>query len=180
VRTLSACSLAIGLSVLPTSIWAAAPEPPSVTEAPVTEAPVTEAVTEPMAPPAVTPPPIPVEVDPRNYRMVLAGDILIGLSGAGMITMAVGLGIRSDAITQRQALTVSDQPDLEDAIDHQARRITTGSQLAITGGVAAAVLLGSGITLVALGYRRERLRRLSLPSASFGPHGASLSWTLRF
>jgi hypothetical protein len=180
VRTLSACSLAIGLSVLPTSIWAAAPEPPSVTEAPVTEAPVTEAVTEPMAPPAVTPPPIPVEVDPRNYRMVLAGDILIGLSGAGMITMAVGLGIRSDAITQRQALTVSDQPDLEDAIDHQARRITTGSQLAITGGVAAAVLLGSGITLVALGYRRERLRRLSLPSASFGPQGVSLRWTLRF
>jgi hypothetical protein len=41
-------------------------------------------------------------------------------------------------------------------------------------------LLSSGISLVAVGYRRERLRRLSLPSASFGPHGASLSWTLRF
>jgi hypothetical protein len=146
--------------------------------------------------PVVPPPPTPVEVDPRNYKMVLAGDILIGLSGAAMIVMAVGLGIRSDAVTQRQALTVSDNPDL-DEIERQARRIDTGVQLAITGGVATAVLLSTGISLVAVGYRRERLRRMSLagrapgsgrgrgvepglPSASFGPHGASLSWTLRF
>jgi hypothetical protein len=165
VRTLSACALAIGLSVLPLSASAA---PPAVPE------PV-----EPVEPVMVPPPPTPIEVDPRNYRMVLAGDILIGLSGAGMIAMAVGLGIRSDAVTQRQALTVSDQPDL-DAIDRQDRRIETGAQVAIIGGVAAAALLSSGISLVAVGYRRERLRRLSLPSASFGPHGASLSWTLRF
>jgi hypothetical protein len=168
VRTLSACALAIGLSVLPLSASAAPPAVPAPVE------PV-----EPVEPVMVPPPPTPIEVDPRNYRMVLAGDILIGLSGAGMIAMAVGLGIRSDAVTQRQALTVSDQPDL-DAIDRQDRRIETGVQVAIIGGVAAAALLSSGISLVAVGYRRERLRRLSLPSASFGPHGASLSWTLRF
>jgi hypothetical protein len=161
VRTLSACALAIGLSLLPSSSWAAPPAQP---------------LPEPVV---VPPPPTPIEVDPRNYRMVLAGDILIGLSAGGMITMAVGLGIRSDAVTQRQALTVSDDPDL-DAIARQSARIETGVQLAISGGVAAAVLLSSGISLVVVGYRRERLRRLSLPSASFGPHGASLSWTLRF
>jgi hypothetical protein len=164
VRTLSACALMICLSAAPTSAWAS----PS--------AEVEPAVVEPVVAP---PPPTPVEVDPRNYRMVLAGDIVIGLSGAGMITMAVGLGIRSDAVTQRQALTIGDPPDL-DAIERQARRIETGAQLAITGGVAAAVLLSTGISLVAVGYRRERLRRLSLPSASFGPQGVSLSWTLRF
>lgn len=169
MRTLSACALAIGLSVLPISTRAAAPA----------QAAVPEPVTVPPPPVTVPPPPVPVEVDPRNYRMVLVGDILIGLSGAGMIAMAVGLGIRSDAVTHRQALTVSDQPDL-DAIARQERRIETGAQLAITGGVAAAVLLSSGISLVAVGYRRERLRRLSLPNASFGPHGVSLSWTLRF
>lgn len=165
MRTLSACALAIGLSVLPTSTRAAPPEPAA------TQVEIESVV--------IPPPPTPVEVDPRNYRMVLAGDILIGLSGAGMIAMAIGLGIRSDAVTQRQALTVSEQPDM-DAIDHQAARIETGTQVAITGGVAAAVLLSSGISLVAVGYRRERLRRLSLPSASFGTRGVSLSWTIRF
>jgi hypothetical protein len=162
VQTFSACVLALSLAAAPSSAETAGPQsspPPPV-----------------VVPP---PPPAPVEVDPRNYRMVLAGDILIGLSGAGMITMAVGLGIRSDAVTQRQAQTVADQPDL-DEIERQARRIETGAQLAITGGVATAVLLSTGISLVAVGYRRERLRRMSLPSASIGPHGASLSWTLRF
>lgn len=171
MRTLSAWALAIGLSLLPSNARAAAPTPTSVPESAATD--------DEAEPVVVPPPPTPLEVDPRNYRMVLAGDILIGLSGAGMITMAVGLGIRSDAVTQRQALTVSDQPD-PDALARQARRIETGTQLAIVGGVAAAALLSSGISLVAVGYRRERLRRLSLPSASFGPHGASLSWTLRF
>jgi hypothetical protein len=164
VRAPWACALVISSLLVPTSVRG---EPP----------PEPESVTEPVPP--VPPPPAPVQVDPRNYRMVLAGDVLIGLSAAGMITMVVGLGIRSDALTQRRALTVSEQPDL-DAIDRQERRIDTSVQLAITGGIAAAVLLSSGISLVAVGYRRERLRRLSLPSASFGPHGASLSWTLRF
>lgn len=174
MRTLSACALAIGLSVLPLSAQAAAPPQPAAPESAATSS--SEAEPEPVM---VPPPPTTIEVDPSNYRMVLAGNIVIGLSGAGMIAMAVGLGIRSDAMTQRQALTVGNPPDL-DAIARQARRIETGTQLAIIGGAAAAVLLASGISLVAVGYRRERLRRLSLPVASFGPHGASLSWTLRF
>jgi hypothetical protein len=169
VRTLSACALTIGLLAAPSSAWATAPAQPAPPRA-------ASAHNQPVVTP---PPPAPVEVDPRNYRMVLSGDILIGLSGAGMIAMAVGLGIRSDAVTQRQALTVGDPPD-PDAIARQDRRIQTGAQIAITGGVAAAVLLSTGISLVAVGYRRERLRRLSLPSASVGPQGVSLSWTLRF
>jgi hypothetical protein len=157
---ISACMLALSLA-------ATAMAPPSTTEGPAP------------APVVVPPPPPQVEVDPRNYRMVLAGDILIGLSGAGMITMAVGLGIRSDAVTQRQALTVADEPDL-DKIARQEQRIDLGSQLAIVGGVATVALLGTGIPLVAVGYRRERLRRMNLPTASFSPHGFALSWTMRF
>ena len=146
-------------------------------------APVSEPVSEPAAeapPPVMVPPPAePLEVDPRNYRMVLAGDILIGLSGGGMVAMAVGLGIRSDAITQRQAQTVADMLD-EAEIAKQEQRIRTGAVVATIGGVSAAALLASGITLVALGYRRERLRRMSLPGAAFGGDRFVLQWTLRF
>ena len=128
---------------------------------------------------SVPPPPTPPKVDPANYRMVLAGDIIIGLSGAAMIVMAVGLGIRSDAVTQRQALTVAELPD-DQAIARQDQRIETGTVLAISGGASAAALLTTGITLVALGYRRERLRRVNLPQASLGPRSLSVTWTLRF
>jgi hypothetical protein len=132
-------------------------------------------------PPHVTPPPppVPVEVDPVNYRMVLAGDIIIGLSAAGMIVLAVGLGIRADAVTQRQALTVADVPD-PDAIARQEQRVQTGTQLGIGGGVAAGVLLATGIALVATGYKRERKRREGLPGAMLLPGGAGVSWALRF
>lgn len=145
----------------------------------LTGAPESEPAAEPPPPVMVPPPAEPLEVDPRNYRMVLAGDILIGLSGGGMVAMAVGLGIRSDAITQRQAQTVANLPD-EAEIDRQEQRIRTGAVVATIGGVSAAALLSSGITLVALGYRRERLRRMSLPRAAFGPDRFVLQWTLRF
>lgn len=142
-------------------------------------APESEPAAEPPPPVMVPPPAEPLEVDPRNYRMVLAGDILIGLSGGGMVAMAVGLGIRSDAITQRQAQTVANTPD-EAELARQEQRIRTGAVVATIGGVSAAALLASGITLVALGYRRERLRRMSLPGAAFGGDRLVLQWTLRF
>jgi hypothetical protein len=132
----------------------------------------------PPAPTIVPPPPQVVEVDPRNYKMVLAGDILIGLSGAGMVTLAIGLGTRADAKTQRSALAAADIVD-EAAIARQAQRMQTGTALAIAGGVATAALLSSGITLVATGYRRERLRRMSL-QAQLSPRYTGLTWTLRF
>jgi hypothetical protein len=145
---------------------------------------------EPPAP-VLTPPqpaaPVELEVDPRNYRMVLAGDIVIGLAGAGLIAMVAGLGIRADARSQRAALTVATSPDV-DAIAHQDQRIELGTILAISGGVTAGAMFTTGITLVALGYARERKRREServgaltlVPSPSFDRTGFGLRWSLRF
>ena len=131
--------------------------------------------------PTLAPPPPPVveqEVDPRNYGMVLGGDILIGASGAALIAMAVGLGVRHDAIAQRAGLASSGGDD--DARERQDQRIQTGTIVAVSGGAAAGALLAAGITLVALGYARGRKRRLELPSASFGRGHVGLSWSLRF
>lgn len=167
-------TLALSLAA-PTDVHAA---PPASEPEPVTE---DDAVT-PEAPPApvmVMPPPTPIEVDPANYRMVLAGDIVIGLGGAALIAMAVGLGLRSDAVTQRQALSVGADPDL-DAIARQDQRIRAGAITGVTGGVAAGALFVTGITLVALGYERERRRRLALPTAAVGPEGVGLHWSLHF
>ena len=153
------------------------PEPePEVGQATQDEA----VISAPAPPPApLLSPPIPIEVDPANYRMVLAGNIVIGLGGAALIAMAVGLGLRSDALTQRQALRVGAEPDL-DAIARQDQRIQSGTITGITGGAAAGVLFVTGITLVALGYERERERRLTLPTAAVGPQGVGLHWSMRF
>ncbi|WP_146158590.1 hypothetical protein [Enhygromyxa salina] len=136
-----------------------------------------EAVTPPA--PMLLPPPTPIEVDPANYRMVLAGNVVIGLGGAALIAMAVGLGLRADAVTQRQALSVGSDPDL-DAIARQDQRIHTGAITGLTGGVAAGALFVTGITLVALGYERERRRRAAIPTATIGRDAVALNWSLRF
>lgn len=153
-----------------------------VTASPVTAAP---GEAEPQPPPPTLEPPPPasvVEVDPANYRMVLAGDIVIGLGGAGLISMLVGLGIRSAALSQRRALGVAIEPDFA-AIARQDRRIETGTILAISGGAAAGALFATGITLVALGYSRERKRREALGMVGaplLGRDRVGLSWQLRF
>lgn len=137
---------------------------------------------EPAPPPPPLPslpPPTPIEVDRANYGMVLAGNIVIGLGGVGFIAMVVGLGVRADAVTQRQALSVGSDPDFS-AITRQDQRIHTATITAVTGGVAAGALFVTGITLVALGYDRERRRRVALPTAMVGPEGAGIGWSLRF
>lgn len=135
---------------------------------------------------AVAPPPAqPIEVDPANYRMVLAGDIVIGFAGAGLVTMLAGLVLRSDAVAQREALGVAAEPDAA-AIARQEQRIETGTILSITGGAAAGALFAAGITLVAVGYARERKRREALEPASMaaapllGPDRVGLSWQIHF
>jgi hypothetical protein len=160
-------SLAITLSLAAALATASTPEP---------------AVAEPPPPVLVPPPAQPVEVDPRNYNMVLAGNIVIGLGGAGLVAMIVGLGLRGDAISQRRALAVSVEPDTA-AIARQDRRISTGTILAISGGAASGALFVTGITLVSLGYARERKRRESLsliPVPSFDRVSVGLRWSLRF
>lgn len=134
----------------------AEPAPPASADAETDAAPAPTPASSPVPPPA-----LPLTVDPANYRMVLAGDVVIGLGGAGLVTMLVGLLIRSDALTRRNALGVAQQPD-EAAIARQDRRIETGTLLAITGGAVAAALFTSGITLVAVGHSRERKRREAL------------------
>jgi hypothetical protein len=142
------------------------------------------ATVEPPAPSLTPAPAAPIETDPRNYRMVLAGDIVIGVGGVGLIVMITGLALRSDAIAQRQALASSINPDA-DALGFQDRRLRTATTLAITGGAATAALFTTGITLVALGYARERKRRESLawqaiPSPSFGHGQLGLRWQVSF
>lgn len=140
------------------------------------------------APAPVLVPPAPaqvVEVDPANYKLVLAGDIVIGLGGAGLITMLAGLIIHNDAVSQREALGVATEPDAA-AIARQEQRIETGTILAISGGAAAGALFTTGITLVALGYARERKRRESLnrssmiPTPLLGRDRVGLSWRIHF
>lgn len=141
--------------------------------------------TAPEAPlPAVPPPVLPIEVDPANYRMVLAGNIVIGLGGAGLVAMIVGLGIRSDALTQRRALAAAIAPDLE-ANARQDQRIETSTIVATAGGAAAGALFVAGITLVALGYSRERKRREALNrqgqlAPMLGRQRIGLNWLVRF
>ena len=168
----------------PDEAEATATDQPSEPDAPATDP--TPPADEPAPAPALrpspaTPPPPPtvVEVDPRNYSMVLAGDILIGIGGAGLVAMGIGLGIRSDAVSQREGLNYVSDPE-PGQIERQDQRIRTGSVLAAIGGATAGVFMITGITLVALGYRRERLRRASAPMASLSPTGASVGWSLRF
>jgi hypothetical protein len=133
---------------------------PSPAPSPVVEAP---------PPPSIpVPPPQPIEVDPANYRIVLVGDVLIGLGGVGFVIMGAGLVVRSDAITQRDAQQVATEPNL-DEIAKQDRRLVLGNALALVGGVSAAMLMGAGIGLIIGGRARERRRREALvisPSAN--------------
>jgi len=172
VSKLGALALAGAMALASTTVHAAEPAP--------SEAPTADP-NEPTPPPLVTPfvpPPKAIEPDPRNYRLVLAGNIVIGLGGAALISMIVGLGLRSEAIDRRKSQVISDAGP-ED-IARQDRRISTGTTLAIAGGAATAALFATGITLIAVGHRRERRRRVSLPAVKLGPRGAGVSWSLRF
>lgn len=128
------------------------PEPEPVVDAP------------PLPPPSVVIPPPPVqaiEVDPVNYRIVLAGDVMIGLGGVGFVLMGAGLVLRNDAVVQRDAQQLAEQPDPAE-IAKQERRLVVGNTLALVGGVSAAVLMVSGIGMVIGGRTRERRRREAL------------------
>jgi hypothetical protein len=119
-------------------------------------------VVEPPPPTVEVPPPVqPVGVDPVNYRIVLAGDVLIGLGGIGFVLMGAGLVVRNDAVVQRNAQQVAEQPDPAE-IAKQERRLVIGNALALVGGVSAAVLMVAGIGMVIGGRTRERRRREAL------------------
>jgi len=162
-------ALALALTLTTASTGFAAPEP----------------APDPPPPTLVAPaPPLAVEVDPAHYRMVLAGNIVIGVGGLSLVAMLVGLGLRSDAQTRRRALGVAILRD-PDAIAVQDRRLAAGTTLSIAGGAAAGALFVAGISLVALGYSRERKRRATLTSPSqlapmLDRERVGLSWLVRF
>ncbi len=116
---------------------------------------------EPAPAPVIPPPPELVEVDPTNYRIVLVGDVLVGLGGVGFLVMCAGLVVYNDAAQQRRNLAGSDEPD-DALLASLDRRVALGTQLALAGGVSAALLFASGIGMIIGGRRRERARREAL------------------
>jgi hypothetical protein len=138
-------------------------EPPPAPVEPQPEPAPAPSVDGPSPSSVVIPPPpvLEVQVDPVNYRIVLAGDVLIGLGGVGFVLMGAGLVVRNDAVVQRDAQQLADQPDPAE-IARQERRLTIGTTLALIGGVSAAVLMVSGIGMIIGGRTRERKRREAL------------------
>lgn len=130
----------------------------------------------------LAPPPVELEVDPANYRLSLAGNVLVGVGGAGFIVMAAGLLVGFDARNRQRNLRLAETPDL-DAIAELDGRVGLGDGLAIAGGVSAAVLVATGISLIAVARTRESRRRsqlsAALPSPTLGRHGVALTWSFR-
>jgi hypothetical protein len=122
-------------------------------------------------------------VDPKNYKIALSGNILIGLGVGGFILMATGFLLASDARDRLGYARAKAEPD-EDVVAKHEGRLRTGNILGITGAAAAGAFLITGITLTALGRSRERKRREALEEQSlapiFGPGMAGLSWSARF
>ncbi|GEM_PF-6367967 len=113
-------------------------------------------------------------VDPRNYRMVLAGNVITGLGGATFFTMLVGLVIRAHARDELAQARRNDDLDHAREARSQGR---LGSWLAVSGGGMTAILMGTGVSLMAIGYRRERERRANLRrDAGLGSLAGPIRW----
>jgi hypothetical protein len=150
-------------------------------------------------------PPTPTEVPPQspeeqakersNHRLEVTGDVLIGVGMGGFGLMVAGLAVRAEGKRTYDRLILRDDSTPQEFEDAQARQ-DLGVRLAITGGALATALLASGITLVAVGSRRERLRREALQQKQVswwgtGPQpwvvatrrrqrAAGLAWAWRF
>lgn len=117
--------------------------------------------------------------------MVVAGDVLVGISMASFGVMVAGLAVRARGIEEVDRLALRDDPSEGDRRSAE-ERVELGNQLAIGGGVATAVLLGSGITMIAVGHRREKRRRAAAASRVAGAgvwangRGAGAQLNLRF
>lgn len=120
----------------------------------------------------------PPKVDPANRKLVVAGNITTGLGGAALVVMLVGL-----LIHQNQPSSGGGDPDDPTAELEDSGSLGVGGGLAIGGGAAAGALFVSGITLMAVGYRREKQRRaklnLTLRPAG-GPGEFGLAGRIRF
>ena len=109
---------------------------------------------------AVPEPPTPeVETVARdNWRIVVAGDVLIGVGMGGFGLMVAGLAVQARGKQEIDRLALRDDPDDGARAQAEAQR-KLGLELAIAGAATTAALVGTGIALVVIGNRRERARR---------------------
>ncbi len=111
---------------------------------------------------------------PTGRSMVVAGTVLTGLSVASYGAMAAGLAIGRNSEDRLRSLV--DREDI-DRRRETMRRGRSANILAIVGGVTAAALMGSGVTLITVGRRRAKPSSMAL---TFNRAGAGLGWSLRF
>jgi hypothetical protein len=156
--------LALGLALAPPDdarVFEIVPTPLPEPDAREPVAPA-QPVSAPPPAPLVPPPPELVEVDPTNYRIVLVGDVLVGLGGVGFLVMCAGLVVYNEATQQRRNQAVGAEAPDDAELAPLDRRVALGTNLALVGGVSAAVLFASGIGMIIGGRRRERARREAL------------------
>lgn len=94
------------------------------------------------------------DAEPRHregHAMVVAGVVLVVTSVLGYVGLAAGLGVGNQADADVRALRGPD--DLSERRDAQ-RRGRIANAVAIGSGVSAAVMMGIGIPLIAVGRRR--------------------------
>jgi hypothetical protein len=143
--------------------------------------------------PPIAPPPSPqpeptIRTDPKNRKLVVAGNATMGLGGAAFVTMVVGLILRSNAIDRLEILANRDEVDPDEREKYEDQR-DLGTGLAIGGGAAAGALFVAGITMTVIGNKRERKRREEAAEAAartghplvfLHPNRVSVGWQLAF
>jgi hypothetical protein len=165
------------------SASAAAPAPESSEPASDAGTPA-ETWVEPSREPAPGPEPEPAPspgIDPKNHRLVVAGNVVTGLGLGAFIMMTTGFLVASDG---RDRLGFATAREDEDEIAKQERRVRTGNIVGITGAAATGALLISGLTLIGVGRSRERKRRAALAGGSLvpllSPRMVGARWVFRF
>ena len=99
--------------------------------------------------------------------MVVAGDVLIGAGMAGFAVMVAGLAVQSQSSQELDRLSLQAEVSQVERDEVESRR-QLGVRLALAGASSTFVLVGTGITLVAVGNRRERKRREALGASAWG------------
>jgi len=114
----------------------------------------------------------------KNRRMVIAGTVLTAVSVAAYLVLAAGLVMGVNAQDDLKPIDKDEDPDRYDEI---ARRGRIANDVAIAGGVTAAVTMGVGLPLIIVGRRRQaRLLEETKASAMLLPGGGGVALRVRF
>jgi len=106
--------------------------------------------------------------EPKTNGLVIGGIVLSSLSAVGFGLLTGGLVIGS-----RAEQDYADGPTRDDRDDALARG-KQGNALAIAGGVAAAVFLGTGVALITVGKKRGPNKVAIAPAVRPGSMGVAL------